>query len=65
MGVSWVQPFTVKDVLVTWRRRMKKCLAFGVWKMIHLAIWTASKERDKRIFEGIDLFSQDFKLHFF
>ena len=29
-GYSWVQPFTVKEVLVAWRRRMKKCLAFGV-----------------------------------
>jgi len=64
MGVSWVQPFTVKDVLVAWRR-MKKCFAFGVWKMIPLAIWwTAWKERNRRIFEGIDLSFQDFKLYF-
>ena len=47
------------------RRKIEKCLAFGVWKMIPLAIWwTAWKERNKRIFEGIDLFSQDFKLYF-
>ena len=65
MGVSWVQPFTVKDVLVAWRRRMEKCFAFGVWKMIPLAIWwTEWKERNRRIFEGIDLSFQDFKLYF-
>ena len=40
---------------------MKKCLAFGVWKMIPLAIW---KERNRRIFEGKDLSLQDFKLYF-
>ena len=33
MGVSWVQPWMVKDVLVAWRRRTKKvshsrCLEF-------------------------------------
>ena len=30
MGVAWVQPLKVKDVLVAWRRKMKKCLALGV-----------------------------------
>jgi len=56
MGVSWVHPFKVKDMLVAWRR-MKKCLASGVWKMIPLHIWrTTWKERNQRIFEGIDLF---------
>jgi len=63
MGVSWGQRVTVKDVLVAWGRRMKKCFAFGVWKMIPLVIWwTAWKERNKRIFKGIDLSFQDFKL---
>ena len=65
MGVSWVHPWKVKDVLVAWRRRMKKCLAFRVWKIIPLAIWgTTWKERNRRIFEGIGLSFQDFKLYF-
>jgi len=39
LGVSWVQPGKVKEVLVAWRRKMKKSLASGVWKLIPLAIW--------------------------
>ena len=39
MGVSWVQPWKVKYVLVAWRRTTKKCRALGVWKLIPLAIW--------------------------
>jgi len=55
MDVSWAQLFTVKDVLVAWRRRMKKCFAFGVWKIIPSAIWwIAWEERNRRIFEGVD-----------
>ena len=43
----------------------KKCLAFGAWKMIPLATWwTTWKERNRRIFWGIDLSLQDFKLYF-
>ena len=65
MGVAWVKPLKFKDVLVAWRRRMEKCLALCVWKMIPLAIWwTTLKERNIRIFEGIDLSLQDFKLYF-
>jgi len=65
MGISWVHPSKVKDVLAAWRRRMKKCLALDVWKMIPLAIWwTTWKDRNRRIFEGIDLSLQDFKLYF-
>ena len=44
---------------------MKKCLAFGVLKMIPGAIWWITwKERNIRIFEGIDLSFQGFKLSF-
>ena len=65
MGVSWVQPWKVKDVLIGWRRRMKKCLAFGVWNLIPLTIWwSVWKERNRRIFEGKDLSLHDFKLYF-
>jgi len=65
MGVTWVEPLKVKDVLVARRRKMMKCLALGIWTMIHLAIWwTTWKERSRRIFEGIDLSLQDFKLYF-
>jgi len=63
--VSWVQPGKVKEVLVAWRRRMKKSLAFGVWKLIPLAIWwSVWKERNRRIFEGKDLSLHEFKLYF-
>ena len=45
---------------------MKKCWAFGVWKMIPLAIgWNTWKEMNQRVFEGIDMSSQDFKLYLF
>jgi len=65
LGVSWVQPGKVKEVLVAWRRRMKKCLAFGVWKLIPLAIWwPVWKERNRSLFEGKDLSLHEFKLYF-
>jgi len=65
MGVSWVHPWKVKDVLVPWRRRIKKCLAFGIWKLIPLAIWWSTwKERNRKIFEGKDLSLHDFRLYF-
>jgi len=32
-------PFSVKDVVVDWRRRMKNSWACGVWSMIPFAIW--------------------------
>ena len=51
MGVSWVQPSNVKDVLVACRRRMKKSWVLGVWNMVPLAIWWATwKERNRRVF---------------
>jgi len=37
--VSWVQPLQLKDVLVAWRRRMRRCWVSRVWEMIHMAIW--------------------------
>ena len=44
---------------------MKKGLAFGVWKLIPLAIWwSVWKERNRRVFEGKDLSLHDFKLYF-
>jgi len=38
MAVSWVQSSIVKDVLVAWRRRLKKCRIHGIWKLIRIAI---------------------------
>jgi len=42
MGISWVQPSNVRNVVVAWRRRMKKSWVLGVWNMVHLAIWWAT-----------------------
>jgi len=48
MGFSWAQPFNVKDVLVAWRRRLKKCWVYGIWKLVPLAIWWCTwKERNR------------------
>jgi len=53
MGVSWVQPQTIRDVLVVWRRRLKKRWVVGVWKLIPLAIlWSTWKDRNDQIFDG-------------
>ena len=52
-------------MLLAWSRRRQKCLAFGVWKLIPLAIWwSVWKERNQRIFEGKDLSLHEFKLYF-
>ena len=65
MGISWVQPSNVKDVLVAWRRRLKKCWVYGIWRLIPLAIWWCTwKERNRRIFEGKALSLQNFRLSF-
>jgi len=42
MGVSWVRPSNVKDILVAWRRRLKKSSVFRIWKLVHLSIWQSS-----------------------
>jgi len=42
MGVCWVLPSNVKDVLVAWRSSTKKSL--GVWKMVPLTIWWATRK---------------------
>ena len=39
IGISWVKPLKVKDVLVAWRRRQKKNWVLGVWKIFPMAIW--------------------------
>ena len=65
LGVDWVQPHTIKEVLMAWRRRMKRCWLQGIWKMNPLAIsWSTWKERNQRIFEGKARSSQEFKLYF-
>jgi len=65
LGVNWVQPHTIKDVLTTRRRTMKRGWLLGIWKMIPLAIWWSTwKERNQRIFEGKARFYQKFKLYF-
>ena len=63
MGVSWVQPLKIKDVLVAWRRWMKKCWTFGGWKMIPW-LFGGLLERNHRIFEGKDVPFQGFKPYF-
>ena len=65
MGISWVQPSNVRDVVVAWRRRMKKSWVLGVWNMVPLAIWWATwNERNHHIFNDKVLSFQDFKLYF-
>jgi len=55
----------VTDVVVAYRRRMKKSWVLEVWNMIPLAIWWATwKERNRRIFEDKILSFKDFKLYF-
>jgi len=51
-GSYWVQPSSVKDVVVAWGRRMKNSGVSCVWKIIPLAIWWCTwKERNHWIFE--------------
>ena len=39
MGISCVQPSNIKDVLVVWRRILKKSWVHGIWKLAFVAIW--------------------------
>ena len=39
MGLSWVQPSSVKEVMFAWRRRLEKCWIQGIWKLVPLTIW--------------------------
>ena len=65
MGVSWVQPSNVRDVVVAWKRRMQKSWVLEVWNMVPLSIWwTTWKERNRRIFDDIAGSFQEFKLYF-
>ena len=58
MLVSRVQPPLVRDVVVAWRRRLKKELGWvlGICKLTPLVIWWSTwKERNCQIFEGKDM----------
>jgi len=35
--ISWVQPHTIRDVLMEWRRRLNKSWVLEVWKLMPLA----------------------------
>ena len=65
LGVNWVQPLTIKNVLMSWTRKINRGWLLGIWKMIPLAIWWSTwKERNQRIFAGKARSYQDFKLYF-
>ena len=65
MGFSRIHPQTIRDVLVAWRRRLKKSWVLGVWKLMPLAIWWSTwKEWNGQIFEGKARAIDDFKLFF-
>lgn len=62
IGISLVQLLNFKDMLVAWRRRLKKS-----WnqKLIPLVVWWSTwKERNQQIFEGRALGFQEFELFF-
>ena len=60
-----MQPRTIKDVLMAWRRMMKRCWFLGIWMMIKLAIWgNTRKEKNQRLFEGKARSYHEFKLSF-
>ena len=64
LGVNWVQPLTIKNVLMSWTRKINGGWLLGIWKMIPLAIWWSMwKERNQRIFAGKARSYQDFKLY--
>ena len=65
MGVSWVQPSLVNDVVLASRRRTKnpRFLMFGRWFLLPIC-WCTWKERNCRIVEDKALSQQNFKLYF-
>ena len=53
LGVQWVFPKTVKDVLTCWRGLFVGKKRKKIWKSIPLCIfWTIWKERDRLAFRG-------------
>jgi len=64
-AVSWVQPSNVRDVMVAWRRKMKKSWVLGVPNVVPFTIWWATwKERNQCIFQDKALAFQDYTFYF-
>lgn len=53
IGLNWVQPQTMREVLVAWRRKLKKSWIVVVWNLMSLTIWWNTwKEMNSQIFES-------------
>ena len=59
VGVKWVFPETVKEVLLSWRGPFVGKKRKKIWKSIPLYIfWTIWKERNRLAFRGGDRYSE-------
>ena len=62
-GMQWVMPFTVLDVLASWKgsfaRRSKGVIWNAVPLCLMLLIW---RERNRRAFEGLERSSTELKM---
>ncbi|WKA02253.1 hypothetical protein VitviT2T_020466 [Vitis vinifera] len=65
VGVKWVFPETVKEVLLSWRGSFVGKKRKKIWKSIPLCIfWTVWKERNRLAFKGGELHIQKLKNFF-
>jgi len=65
MGVNWVQPQTVRDVSIAWRRRSKEELDSRCLEADTIGYLVEHIEREEwPDFEGKTRTIHDYKLHF-
>ena len=65
-GVFWVMPKDVVELLASWLGNFRKHRNGIIWNMVpHCLIWSIWRERNFRIFEGIERSIQDLKTSFF
>ncbi|XP_042952153.1 uncharacterized protein LOC122289242 [Carya illinoinensis] len=66
VGVAWVMPRSVRDLMCCWKGIRENAQIAAVWKMIpHCIMWCVWLERNKRCFEDMELSMAELKRFFY